>query len=217
MVYDPFIGRGTTPLEAALLGRVPAGCDINPLSQVLVAPRLFPPAEADVLQRLEEIDLYRDVPVGDTEDLLVFYHPETLRVSPASGITCLPVSGKAHSTPSIGGFVWSPPTGLPATHRGFSVYTLPPNQATSAVAQRKINAKRNQTPPVRDIKKIIAKKSRALSSNVTAEERETLSEVRDGAEFVTNSCDATPDIAPNSISLVVTSPPFLDVVDLRDR
>src|SRR5215475_6867794 len=35
IVYDPFMGRGTTPLEAALLGRVPVGCDVNPLSAVL--------------------------------------------------------------------------------------------------------------------------------------------------------------------------------------
>src|SRR6187399_1723011 len=31
-VYDPFMGRGTTLIEAALLGRVPRGNDINPLS-----------------------------------------------------------------------------------------------------------------------------------------------------------------------------------------
>ncbi|HEY0285095.1 MAG TPA: DNA methyltransferase, partial [Vicinamibacterales bacterium] len=32
VVYDPFMGRGTTVIEAALAGRTPAGCDINPLS-----------------------------------------------------------------------------------------------------------------------------------------------------------------------------------------
>ena len=32
-VYDPFMGRGTTLLEAALLGRVAIGCDINPAQQ----------------------------------------------------------------------------------------------------------------------------------------------------------------------------------------
>src|SRR5262245_32372111 len=46
-VYDPFMGRGTTPLEAALLGRAPAGCDINPLSTVLTKPRVCPPILAD--------------------------------------------------------------------------------------------------------------------------------------------------------------------------
>jgi DNA modification methylase len=35
IVYDPFMGRGTTILEAALLGRAPFGCDVNPLSAVL--------------------------------------------------------------------------------------------------------------------------------------------------------------------------------------
>src|ERR1700722_681661 len=43
IVYDPFMGRGTTPVEAALLGRVPFGCDINPLSAVLTHPRFTPP------------------------------------------------------------------------------------------------------------------------------------------------------------------------------
>jgi len=41
VVYDPFAGRGTTPLEAALAGRVPVACDINPLSRMLLeAPPL---------------------------------------------------------------------------------------------------------------------------------------------------------------------------------
>ena len=43
VVYDPFMGRGTSVLEAALLGRVPCGCDIHPLSIVLTRPRLRPP------------------------------------------------------------------------------------------------------------------------------------------------------------------------------
>src|SRR5713101_4050947 len=48
LVYDPFLGRGTTTIEAALLGRRVAGCDINPLSSILVAPRLRPPTVRDV-------------------------------------------------------------------------------------------------------------------------------------------------------------------------
>src|SRR5579864_6047013 len=52
IVYDPFMGRGTTPLEAALLGRVPIGNDINPLSLIMTRPRLSPPTLAQVEQRL---------------------------------------------------------------------------------------------------------------------------------------------------------------------
>ncbi len=54
-VYDPFMGRGTTLVEASLLGRRPVGNDVNPLSQVLVEPRLAPPPLAAVAERLAEI------------------------------------------------------------------------------------------------------------------------------------------------------------------
>ena len=48
VVYDPFMGRGTTLVEAALAGRTPAGCDINPLSAMLAQPRLSPPTAEEV-------------------------------------------------------------------------------------------------------------------------------------------------------------------------
>src|ERR1051325_8360815 len=69
VVYDPFMGRGTTLLEAALLGRVPAGCDVNPLSVVLVKPRLNPPTQAEVEGRLGEINFSCDAEIW--EDLRV--------------------------------------------------------------------------------------------------------------------------------------------------
>src|SRR6266566_7168912 len=50
-VYDPFLGRGTTMIEGALLGRRIAGCDINPLSSILTAPRLRPPTARDVREQ----------------------------------------------------------------------------------------------------------------------------------------------------------------------
>src|ERR1051326_82366 len=56
-VYDPFMGRGTTPLDAAVLGRVPVGNDVNPLSIVLTKPRLNPPRLSEIETRLGEIDL----------------------------------------------------------------------------------------------------------------------------------------------------------------
>ena len=45
-VYDPFMGRGTTPLQAALMGRRPVGCDINPL-----LPHAAPPAPGPAFAR----------------------------------------------------------------------------------------------------------------------------------------------------------------------
>ncbi|MCI0744923.1 MAG: site-specific DNA-methyltransferase, partial [Verrucomicrobia subdivision 3 bacterium] len=77
IVFDPFMGRGTTLVEAALLRRVPAGCDVNPLSITLTRPRLNPPLQAAVEKRLTQIDF--DASDEFPEELLVFYHPQTLR------------------------------------------------------------------------------------------------------------------------------------------
>src|ERR1700722_6458117 len=43
-VHDPFMGRGTTPIQAALMGRRAIGVDANPLSVALARPRLAPPS-----------------------------------------------------------------------------------------------------------------------------------------------------------------------------
>ena len=40
LIYDPFMGRGTTLIEAKLLGHNVIGNDVNPLSTILTAPRL---------------------------------------------------------------------------------------------------------------------------------------------------------------------------------
>src|SRR4026207_1431911 len=55
LVYDPFMGRGTTLVEASLLGRRPCGCDVNPLSALLTSPRLRPPRLAEIANRLKQI------------------------------------------------------------------------------------------------------------------------------------------------------------------
>lgn len=78
-VYDPFMGRGITLLESGLMQRQTVGCDLNPLSRILLNPRLCPPSYDDVRKRLTEIDF--DAVNDESQDsaLLVFFHPITLR------------------------------------------------------------------------------------------------------------------------------------------
>jgi hypothetical protein len=94
----------------------------------------------------------------------------------------------------------------------FSVYTLPPNQAVSAKSQRKINERRKQEPPARDVVKIILKKTRQLLGDVDADVRKVLAEPARGALLVNCAAAKTPEIKSGSMALVVTSPPFLNVV-----
>jgi hypothetical protein len=204
-VYDPFAGRGTTPLQAALMGRGPVWNDINPLSEMLVRPRLEPASPHAIAQRLGAIDAWEHA--GDDIDLTMFYHPRTLgRIRDlrawllrrqASGdlddvdrwIRMVALNRLTGHSPGF-----------------FSVYTLPPNQAASASAQRKINEKRAQTPPPRDVDAINLKKSLALLADGSPP-------THPPALFMTGPADRTPALADNSVDLVVTSPPFLDIVD----
>jgi hypothetical protein len=52
---DPFSGRGTTALEANLLGRDSVGVDLNPLAALLTGAKVDPPAKDDALARLREL------------------------------------------------------------------------------------------------------------------------------------------------------------------
>jgi len=74
-IYDPFAGRGTTIIEAALLNRKVIANDINPLSTILSKPRLFVPSIKDVEQKLNKINFRSELKAEI--DLSMFYHPET--------------------------------------------------------------------------------------------------------------------------------------------
>jgi hypothetical protein len=207
LVYDPFMGRGTTLLEAVLLGRQAAGCDINPLSAILLGPRLEAPSIEQVQRRLVEIKSDFDGPLP--ENFLVFYHPKTLRQ------ICALREALRHSRSSVDRWILMVATNRLTGHsKGFfSVYTLPPNQAVSIQSQRRINEQRNQAPDARDVAALIRRKSRSLLSNVSAGDRNMLSTWGPKSILMTASCDETPAIPDESVTLVVTSPPFLDVVD----
>jgi hypothetical protein len=211
-VHDPFMGRGTTPIEAALLGRAPAGCDINPLSLLLTRPRLTPPQPGEIEQRLQDIPL--DDPDDLPADLLVFYHPETLRAisSLKKNLRTRRIQGTLDALDEwISCVALNRLTGHSAGF--FSVYTMPPNQAVSVRSQRKINERRRQTPPRREVRQIILKKSRQLLGDVDAAARLRLARAAQEALLLTKPAQATPEIASGTVALVVTSPPFLNVVD----
>ncbi|RMG15258.1 MAG: site-specific DNA-methyltransferase [Planctomycetota bacterium] len=213
-VYDPFSGRGTTALEAALAGRCPAANDANPLSAHLLWPRLEPPEQAEVARRVERIDLSRPPEVDRREDLLVFYHPETL-AELAALRSYLLWRERWGRLDAVDRWIRMVALNRLTGHSPgfFSVYTLPPNQAVTPAAQRKINARRGQTPPRRPIKERILRKSRSLLRNADRATRSTLSRARPGARLLTAPAEATGELASGSVDLVVTSPPFLDVVD----
>jgi len=212
LVFDPFMGRGTTLLEAALLGRVPSGCDANPLCQKLIAPRLNPPTILEVQERLAEIDFYAVAKMP--KDLLAFYHPQTLQQICALRSYLLGRE-KSHLLDAVDGWIQMVALNRLTGHSPgfFSVYTLPPNQAVSIESQLRINKRLGQTPEFRSVPDLILAKTKSLIGNLSEAERKILRGSGTDAEILVRSCERLPEISDDSIDLVVTSPPFLNVVD----
>lgn len=205
-VFDPFMGRGTTPIQAALMGRRPTGSDVNPLSVLLTRPRLAPPALRDVRDALDEIDW--DWKSEAPSDLLAFYHPKTLAslCSLQAWIAQRAPMTSARPDPVVDWIRMVAINRLSGHSPGFfSGRSMPPNQAVSVNAQRRINARLGMTPPPRDVKAIIMKKTRSLQADgpVPAHPDPVLL-CQDARHCV--------GMADGSVDLVVTSPPFLDIV-----
>ncbi len=218
-VLDPFSGRGTTALQAALMGRRVAASDGNPLCVLLLRPRLTPPSLSAVAERLDAIDWTREgmrEECGSTvaelaeRDLRVFFHRQVLEqlLALKAWFRGREESGAFDNTDD-----WIRMVALNrlSGHSAgfFSVRSMPPNQAVSVQAQRKINAKHGQKPPMRDVAALIVKKSKSL--------------LRDGVPSV-KAKDIKLAVCPsqkmsylkgNSVDLVVTSPPFLNTVDYK--
>jgi site-specific DNA-methyltransferase (adenine-specific) len=80
IVYDPFSGRGTTVLEACLLGRTGLGSDANPMAWTLTAAKSNPPSRERLERRL--IELKRSMRTRSTEQvpdhISMLFHPSTL-------------------------------------------------------------------------------------------------------------------------------------------
>src|SRR6266480_1686899 len=211
-VYDPFLGRGTTMIEAALLGRRVAACDINPLSSILTAPRLHPPHVRDVRDRLAHLDWNYGGELD--QELLTFYHPDTLREICALRSHLLSDNAD-HAKAEVDNWIRMVATNRLTGHSPgfFSVYTLPPNQALTPKRQQKINEDRKQVPPRRSVPDLIIRKTESLLQTVSDFDRRRLNESASDVVLLTRSCDRTPEIKDNSVDLIVTSPPFLDVVD----
>ncbi len=212
VVYDPFSGRGTSVIEAGLLGRQVIANDLNPLSKILCRPRFFIPDMDRLKKRLYKIDI-RDRTKADI-DLSMFYHPET-ESEIVSLKKYLDKRRKIGKEDFLDKWIRMVSTNRLTGHsKGFfSVYTLPPNQAVSPERQIKINKKLKQKPGYRDTREIILRKTEMLLRGLTSEQIKKLNRIGKGAKFLTADAQKTAGIRSNSVHLTITSPHFLDIID----
>lgn len=206
IVLDPFSGRGTTALQANLLGRIAWACDINPLAVRLTKAKTAPVGLDEIVLRLNEVDFCRPVDLqGYTDRLSPFYHPDTYREL---------VNLRAHiqaRSDQVDRFIELLAISRLHGHSPgfFSVYSFP-QISIPPERQTMINRKRRQEPEYRSVApRVIKKAAQALrdgfSSDFFAVSSANCVEISDARDMNW--------IPANAVDLIVTSPPFLDKVD----
>jgi len=214
-VYDPFTGRGTTVIEAALCGRNIIANDINPLSKILTKSRLFVPDINALEGRLCSIPFT----AGEKADidLSMFYHPDT-EAEIVSLRDYLRERYETGTEDELDLWIRMVATNRLTGHSSgfFSVYTLPPNQAVSQESQKKINIKRSVLPEYRNTIEIILRKTKSLLSDMTPALSKRLRNVSKKALFLCEDARVVSGIKDDTVQLTVTSPPFLNIVQYDD-
>ncbi|HKJ96124.1 MAG TPA: DNA methyltransferase [Thermoplasmataceae archaeon] len=215
VVYDPFMGRGTTPVEAALNRRIPFGVDINPLSVIFALPRLAPPSVDEVRKRLIEIPM--ESALHPDIDLTMFFHERT-ESEIMSVRKYLSDRRKDEAEDKVDRFIRMVATNRLTGHSSgfFSVYTLPPNQAATQESQVRINRRLGQVPVYKDVKSIILRKTKSLLRDIDNQSLNTLRDYGKKALLgVLDARDTSSLIKDGTVSLTVTSPPFLNIVQYK--
>jgi DNA modification methylase len=212
LVYDPFSGRGTTGIETALLGRIPIFNDINPLSRIISEPRINLINKEELSQRIEFI--LKTTPLIKSEiDLTMFFHKETLNEI----LKVKTYFSQKESLDMVDKWVRMLVLNRLTGHSsGFlSVFTLPPNQAISPERQVKVNEKYGSAFEYRSLLNVCLKKFQSLTSEINLFERENLFNASQNAIFLNKDATKTQELQDESIDLIITSPPFLDVINYK--
>jgi len=205
-VLDPFCGRGTTMLEANLLGRVALGSDLNPVGVTLSRAKGLPIGLDEVVLRLNEVDFSRPVDLTDyREGLGAFYHPDTYRELVNLKRFLL------HKRDRVNRFIELLAVSRLHGHTAgyFSAYTAP-QRALLPHKQLQLNLRRRETPEYRAIvPRIIRRAAQVLQDGFSGDFFELSSrshaEVADGRQLSW--------LGPNSADLVVTGPPLPECID----
>lgn len=208
VVLDPFSGRGTTPLEACIAGRVGVGVDLNPLAALLTDVKVAPPAYEQTILRLAELERsYVPAPVGDRappEIRMLFEETVTLpqmlhlkenldREDPVDRFLLASLAGilHGHHTRDV------------VSSRCLSVSMPNTFSMSPAYLDKYIREKGLVRPPFNAFEKLRLRMAHEFAEGVP---------LRKGRGVRGDARALSKIVAPGSVKLIVTSPPYLNVV-----
>lgn len=215
-VMDPFSGRGTTLLEARLLGRIPLASDLNPMAIALSKAKNSSVSLEQALAEVESLKHGYDRPMFlpeaqvQPDDILLIYSPETLaqlcylRRRLLKGTTDVrafllgALLGVMHGAERTDGTSAYASISMPNT------FSMSPNYVRRFVETKQLNR------VGRDVFDILAQKVERLFKEGESLSEKGIVTVADAKRLSEN-----PDLGEyhGKVRLVVTSPPYLGVVN----
>lgn len=203
VVLDPFCGRGTTALEANLLGRVAYSSDRNPIAALVTAAKTLPVGLDEVVLRLNEVDFTRPVDLAEYQSgLAAFYHPNTFRE--LVHLRNFLGAKQDRVNRFIELLALSRLHGHTAGY--FSAYTAP-QRSLSPSRQLQLNLRRREQPEYRAVvPRIIRRAAQVLQDGFSRDFFQAAS------KNIVHSCDARNlnYLVPQSVDLILTAPPLPD-------
>lgn len=200
IVLDPFCGRGTTVFEANQLDRTGLGVDISPLALQIAKAKLNKVSLRQLKQRLKKIDFSKENLEG-YENFKDIYHHKTysqlmnlksqLKDKPVDNLIRAIILGRLHGHSPAFFSVWT-----------FNVISL------SKESIKKQSQKRGIKPEFRDVVPRIIKKAETILKDKVKEQRKS--------KLYEHDIKKGLPLKSNSVDLIVTSPPFLNVINYID-
>lgn len=215
LVVDPFSGRGTVPLQARVEGRRTIGNDLNPLGYVLSRAKANPPSWAAVTDLLDKLEAgYKSAtePEPDeSEDITMLFSHGTLKQlcylrrylhrhalekwSTEELMIAGSLAGIMHGAHRRDGSSQYLSISMPNT------FSMSPSYVKKFIREKKL------VPPDQDVfERIRDKLARLYLDSVEGPAGKTYKQ--DAAKLL-----ADKTIKPGSADLIVTSPPYLQVVN----
>lgn len=217
LVFDPFSGRGTTAFEACRMGRVGIGNDLNPLAICLTKSKVnIPTNKQDIFKRLKELEKqYKpsNTNIKDISSDIKMLYDES---------TTLPqlvfLRQNLNKKCKVDIFILGILTGLMhGKHRkdGTSIYcsidmpntfSMSPNYVRNFIKTHKL------TKPKQNVFTLLKQRTKHLLQEQD-DTLKNLSQYKEGFCFETDAIDSSDKVLEkydkNSISLIITSPPYL--------
>lgn len=210
-VLDPFGGRATTGVQAALMDRASYSSDLSPYAGCLHYGKHFilefsDNAEAFLQRKLAKAA--KEVDLDGWDHLLPFFHPRTLQ---EILYACLaPGVLGVDDTWVIRMVVMSILTGHSDGH--LSVKSMPPNVQVSSERQIKLNAQHGLQPEYKEVGPRVLAKLQRLIADLTEDDAKALR-----YKFIPWCRHDVLGEWHLPVDLILFSPPFLDVINYIDH